>query len=245
MPEIVANSVLPSKREIVHFPSLDGTMLVGEIAMPIENQPTATIICLHPLPTHGGFMDSHVFRKMAWRLPALADVAVFRFNFRGVESVAGKSEGEFSAGVGEGLDAQAAIAYAIDRGLQNIFVVGWSFGTDVALRYANNSGVTGVILLSPPLRWTDENDLNAWKISGKPLTALVPEFDDYLKPEEALQRFSVIPQARVIAAPDAKHLWVGEKSVKFALNEIIRLVAPAKFPLPLDWDGPMEKWSDL
>ena len=245
VPEIVANSVLPANREIVHFPSLDGTMLVGEIAKPLDKEPTATIICLHPLPTHGGFMDSHVFRKMAWRLPALAEVAIFRFNFRGVESPAGKSDGEFSAGAGEGLDAQAAIAYAITRGLPNIYVVGWSFGTDVALRYANISEVKEVILLSPPLRWTDENDLNSWKVSGKPLTALVPEFDDYLKPDAARERFSVIPQAKVIAAPEAKHLWVGEKSVKFAMNEIVKVVAPSKYPLPLDWDGPMEKWSDL
>lgn len=245
MPEIVANSVLPAKREIVHFPSLDGIMLVGEIAKPIEKEPLATIICLHPLPTHGGYMDSHVFRKMAWRLPALADLAIFRFNFRGVESAAGKSEGEFSSGVGEGLDAQAAIAYAINLGLPNIHVVGWSFGTDVALRYSNIAGVESVILLSPPLRWTDENDLLAWKDSAKPLTALVPEFDDYLKPDEAAGKFAVIPQAKVIAAPDTKHLWVGEKSVKIALNEIVKVVAPSKFPLPLEWDGPMEKWSDL
>ena len=245
MPEIVANSVLPAKREIVHFLSLDGIMLVGEIAKPIDKEPLATIICLHPLPTHGGYMDSHVFRKMAWRLPALADIAIFRFNFRGVESAAGKSEGEFSSGAGEGLDAQAAIAYAINLGLPNIHVVGWSFGTDVALRYSNIVGVESVILLSPPLRWTDENDLLAWKVSAKPLTALVPEFDDYLKPDEAAGKFAVIPQAKVIAAPDTKHLWVGEKSVKIALNEIVKVVAPSKFPLPLEWDGPMEKWSDL
>lgn len=245
VPEIVANSVLPAKREVVHFPSQDHTMLVGEIASPIAKPPTATIICLHPLPTHGGYMDSHVFRKMAWRLPALADIAIFRFNFRGVESAAGKSDGEFSGGVGEGLDAQAAIAYAIDRGLPNIYVVGWSFGTDVALRYTNSPDVKAAILLSPPLRWTDENDLETWKVSGKPLTAIVPEFDDFLKPAEAEQRFSFVPQANVIAAPDAKHLWVGEKSVKFVLNEIVKIVAPSKYPLPLEWDGPMEKWSDL
>lgn len=245
MPEIVANSVLPAKREIVHFPSMDGTVLVGEIATPIDKAPIATIICLHPLPTHGGYMDSHVFRKMAWRLPALADLAIFRFNFRGVESAAGKSQGEFSAGAGEGLDAQAAIAYALERGLPNIYVVGWSFGTDVAIRFANISAVKEVVLLSPPLRWTDENDLAQWKISGKPLTALIPEFDDFLRPQEAREKFSVVPQAQIVQAPDAKHLWVGEKNVKFALNEIVKKVAPNKFPLPLEWDGPMEKWSDL
>jgi alpha/beta superfamily hydrolase len=245
VPEIVANSVLPAKREIVHFPSMDGTVLVGEIATPIDKAPIATIICLHPLPTHGGYMDSHVFRKMAWRLPALADLAIFRFNFRGVESAAGKSQGEFSAGAGEGLDAQAAIAYALERGLPNIYVVGWSFGTDVAIRFANISAVKEVVLLSPPLRWTDENDLAQWKISGKPLTALIPEFDDFLRPQEAREKFSVVPQAQIVQAPDAKHLWVGEKNVKFALNEIVKKVAPNKFPLPLEWDGPMEKWSDL
>lgn len=245
MPEIVANSVLPAKREIVHFPSMDGTVLVGEIATPIDKAPIATIICLHPLPTHGGYMDSHVFRKMAWRLPALADLAIFRFNFRGVESAAGKSQGEFSAGAGEGLDAQAAIAYALERGLPNIYVVGWSFGTDVAIRFANISAVKEVVLLSPPLRWTDENDLAQWKISGKPLTALIPEFDDFLRPQEAREKFAVVPQAQIVQAPDAKHLWVGEKNVKFALNEIVKKVAPNKFPLPLEWDGPMEKWSDL
>lgn len=245
MAEVVANSVLPAKREIVEFTSFDGVKLVGELALPIDKPPVATLICLHPLPTHGGFMDSHIFRKLAWRLPALADFAILRFNFRGVESSAGKSEGEFTAGVGEGLDAQAAIAWAIDRGLPNIHVVGWSFGTDVALRYANNSGVQSAILLSPPLRWTDENDLETWKVSGKPLFALVPENDDYLKPAEAKVRFSKVPQAVVIPGPDAKHLWVGEKSVKFVLNEIVRIVAPEKYPLPIEWDGEMEKWSDL
>ena len=29
-----------------------------------------TLVMLHPLPTHGGMMDSHIFRKAAWRLPA-------------------------------------------------------------------------------------------------------------------------------------------------------------------------------
>ena len=57
--------------------------------------PVATLVCLHPLPTHGGMMDSHVFRKAACRLPALADLAVLRFNTRGTSSVRGTSEGAF------------------------------------------------------------------------------------------------------------------------------------------------------
>ena len=60
--------------------------LVGELA---AGRPTRShLVTLHPLPTHGGFMDSHVLRKASWRLPALAGVAVLRFNTRGTTSPA-------------------------------------------------------------------------------------------------------------------------------------------------------------
>ena len=245
MTEIVANSVLPAIREDIEFRAADGVLLVGELALPESRPPKATLLCLHPLPTHGGYMDSHVFRKMAWRLPALADLAVVRFNFRGVSSARGTSEGEFSAGPGEGLDAQAAIDWCIARGLPNLYVVGWSFGTDVALRYANIDPVLGAVLLSPPLRWTDESDLAAWAASGRPLTAVVPEFDDFLQPPEAVARFAAVPQAKVVAVPEAKHLWVGEKNVVAVLNEVLRALDPSSPPLTTEWDGPMERWSDL
>jgi hypothetical protein len=245
MPEIVANSVLPARREPIEIISEDGTRLIGELALPLDHEPVATIICLHPLPTHGGYMDSHVFRKAAWRLPALTNIAVLRFNFRGVKSAAGTSEGEFSAGAGEGLDARAAIAWAVARGLPNIYVLGWSFGTDVTLRYANIDPVKAGILLSPPLRWTEVSDLDAWAESGRALTVIIPELDDYLQLPEAKERFARIPQANVVSVEGAKHLWVGEKNVVSALNLIVGAIDPTLVPLPSFWDGPMERWSDL
>ena len=60
MAAIVANSVLPAHREDVEFITSDGLQLVGELATPVSAVPTALIICVHPLPTHGGMMDSHV-----------------------------------------------------------------------------------------------------------------------------------------------------------------------------------------
>ena len=99
---ITANSVLPARREPLSLTTADGLRLVGEVALPLENQPRATIVCVHPLPTHGGMMDSHVLRKMAWRLPAMSDIAVLRFNTRGTASAAGASEGEFDSAEGEG-----------------------------------------------------------------------------------------------------------------------------------------------
>jgi alpha/beta superfamily hydrolase len=99
--DIRANSVLPARRENIELHTADGLTLVGELARPAEGDPVATLICLHPLPTHGGMMDSHVLRKAAWRLPALAGLAVLRFNTRGTTSERGTSQGQFDHGEGE------------------------------------------------------------------------------------------------------------------------------------------------
>ena len=153
MPAIRANSVLPARREAITLHTADGLALVGELALPEDRDPVATLVCLHPLPTHGGMMDSHVFRKAAFRLPALAGVAVLRFNTRGTSSLQGTSEGSFDNAVGERYDVAAAIEYAEFHDLPNIWVLGWSFGTDLALMHAGDPAVQGAILLSPPLRF--------------------------------------------------------------------------------------------
>ena len=82
--EIRGGVELPARRENIELHTADGLTLVGELALPLDREPVATIVALHPLPTHGGFMDSHIIRKAAARLPALADIAVLRFNFRSV-----------------------------------------------------------------------------------------------------------------------------------------------------------------
>ena len=82
------------------------------------------------------------------------------------------------------------------------------------------------------MRFSTDEHLDAWAASGKPVLALVPEHDDYLKPPEARQRFARIPQAEVIGVDGAKHLWVGEPAVRRVLDEVVRTVAPAAHPLP-------------
>ena len=89
--EIRASTVLPARREEFALRTEDGLTLVGEVARPLAKDPVATLLCLHPLPTHGGMMDSHLFRKASYRLPALADLAVVRFNTRGTASDRGHS----------------------------------------------------------------------------------------------------------------------------------------------------------
>jgi uncharacterized protein len=107
-----ASTVLPARRGDVELHTADGLRLVGELALPLDRDPVATLVTLHPLPTHGGFMDSHVFKKASYRLPALADIAVLRFNTRGTTSPRGTSEGVFDGGRGERFDVAAAIEFA-------------------------------------------------------------------------------------------------------------------------------------
>jgi alpha/beta superfamily hydrolase len=229
-----ASTVLPAARTPVTIPTADGLNLVGELALPEARAPVATLICLHPLPTAGGMIDSHVLRKAANRLPALADLAVLRFNTRGTTSERGTSEGEFGGGEAERYDVAAAIAYAAAR-LPRLWLLGWSFGTDLALRWGNDPAVEGAILLSPPLARATDTDLDAWAASRRPLVALIPALDDYLRPDEARSRFARVPQAEVVAVDKAKHLWVGEPYVRIVLNEIVRRVNPAAWPLPTEW----------
>jgi len=243
---IRANTVLPARRRDIELHTADGLRLVGELALPLERDPVATLVTLHPLPTHGGFMDSHLLKKASYRLPALADIAVLRFNTRGTTSPRGTSDGSFHDARDERFDVAAAIQFAQearDPALANLWLLGWSFGTDLALMYGNAPAVAGAILLSPPLKFTGPEHLAGWARSGKPLVALVPELDDYLRPDEAVQRFSAIPQARVVGIQGAKHLWVGENYVRRALDEIVATVSPGAGLLPTTWDGPVTHWS--
>jgi alpha/beta superfamily hydrolase len=181
-------------------------------------------------------MDSHIYKKAANRLPAMAGITVVRFNTRGTTSEAGSSTGTFDNGVAEHSDVKAMLSYCFDTlKLDNLWVTGWSFGTDLALQHAKDPRHQGLILLSPPLRTTTDEQLKYWNTDSRPVTALVPELDDYLKPDAARQRFAVIPTMTIIAVDGAKHLWLGEPSVHRVLSEINSIVTGAQAPLPTEF----------
>lgn len=237
MPPIRANTVLPAERTPVTLVTADGLRLVGELAKPPAGVPArGTQIWLHPLPTHGGSMDSHLLRKAAWRLPALAGIAVLRFNTRGTASAEGTSEGRFDGGNAERLDLAAAVELIESTDLPAPWLVGWSFGTDLALRWGwQDRSVLGAMLLAPPLKGAGEADLDAWARDGRSLVAIVPEYDDYLRPAEARRRFARVPQAVVLELPRAKHLFVGFAEEVF--NLLVARMAPEAAPLASSYDG--------
>lgn len=228
---------LPARREDVELHTEDGLTLVGELAVPETSDPVATLVTLHPLPTAGGFMDSHIIRKAAARLPALADLAVLRFNTRGTTSPRGTSDGAFDGGASERFDVAAAMDLVRERALPRPWLLGWSFGTELALKYGREHDIEGIILLSPPLHRATDDEVAAWSDAGTKVVILVPELDDYLRPDEARERFAAIPHANLIAVEGGKHLWVGESQTRRVLTEIVAAVNPAALPLPTHWPG--------
>jgi alpha/beta superfamily hydrolase len=228
------STVLPSVRTPFTLHTSDGQSLIGEVSAPL-GEVSATLLMLHPNPTGGGMMDSHIYKKAANRLPDMAGIRIVRFNTRGTTSEAGTSSGTYDDGRAEKFDVEAAINYCFDElKVEELWIVGWSFGTELALCHARDKRIKGLILLSPPLMKVDDSDLQFWAEDGRPITALIPEHDDYLKPTEARQRFAAIPQIEIIAVDGAKHLWVGEPYVHRVLSEITRIVAPSRLPLPTE-----------
>ena len=226
---------LPALRTPFTVTTSDGQTLIGEVSAPLDKY-TGAILCLHPLPTAGGMMDSHVYKKAANRLPAMAGITVVRFNTRGTTSEAGSSTGQFDNGVAEHFDVEAMLSYCFDTlKLENVWVTGWSFGTDLALQHAKDSRHKGLILLSPPLRTTTNAQLEYWNTDSRPITALVPELDDYLKPDQARERFAIVPKLKLIAVDEAKHLWLGEPAVHRVLSEITSIVNGVPTTLPLEF----------
>ncbi|WP_094770342.1 alpha/beta hydrolase [Microbacterium gorillae] len=226
---------LPARREDVRLRTADGETLVGELALPEHARPAAMLVLLHPLPTAGGDMESHVLRKAAARLPALAGFGILRFNTRGTSSPRGASSGRFGEGETEGRDLSAALAFVRERELPTPWVVGWSFGTEIALKHGREHEIAGTVLLSPPLRRTSVTELSAWSGDPRPMVAIVPELDHLLAPEAARERFAVVPHARLVAVAGARHLWVGETQTRRVLQEIVDAVRPEVGPLPLEW----------
>jgi alpha/beta superfamily hydrolase len=240
--DVRGNVELPAERTPLRLRTADGLSLLAELATPVGRAPVATIVCLHPLTTLGGSMDSHVYRKAANRLPELAGIAVLRVNLRGAESSHGRSEGEFGGGEEERHDVAAAVEAVRSQALPRPWLVGWSFGAEVVIRHGlEHAEVVGGILLSPPLQRCGDRDLDAWARDGRPLVAVVPEHDDYLPPASARPRFARIPQCTVVAVEGAKHLWLGERATRRALDEIVAAVAPAAHPLPTRWSPTEER----
>lgn len=145
-----------------------------------------------PAPTAGGFMDSHILRKAAARLPALADLAVLRFNSRGTSRRAGgataPSTGEMPSGTTWPRPWTSSSRGGLPRPYRGLAVrtaaLKYGRSTDIEASSSPRRRCTG-----PPRRRSRPGRMTS---DG---SVLVPELDDYLRPAEAVALFAASPHA--------------------------------------------------
>jgi len=180
----------------------DGVSLVAELTTP--DDPVAAAVLCHPHPRYGGNMHATLVAVLFDVLPE-AGIACLRFNFRG----AGGSTGTFDGGQGERLDVTAAASSLAD-GVPGVplWLVGWSFGADVALA-SDAPGVSGWIAVAPPLSIVEPTEMVA-PAQARPTVLLVPEHDMFRSPASAAEevaRWPVAPELEVL--PGADHFLGG------------------------------------
>jgi alpha/beta superfamily hydrolase len=166
-------TAVPTRAHLLR--TVDGIALEAETRLPAR--PVGAAVLAHPHPEHGGSMRSLVTSELFRTLPE-RDVAVIRFNFRGVE----RSEGSYDAGHGEQRDVLAAIDALAEQAPEvPLVLAGWSFGADVSLSIVDPR-VAGWCVVAPPLRILRADELLA-AADPRPKRLVVPENDQFRTPD--------------------------------------------------------------
>ena len=119
---------------------------VTDVPDPADERPATIVIC-HPHPVHGGTMHNKVVTIMERSMRELG-LRTIRFNFRG----AGDSEGEHDEGYGETDDLFAVIEWVRhNRPDDELWLAGFSFGSYISIRAAQNLQLGQLISIAPPV----------------------------------------------------------------------------------------------
>lgn len=164
----------------IELETTDGVTLEGRLWR--QEGPDGAVIC-HPHPLYGGSMENNVVLAARDALSGL-NFTTLRFNFRGV----GGSEGGFDRGRDEQRDVEAAVAL-IDKDIENVHLVAYSFGAWVALKAMAGGGITlsKLILISPPVAF-DETDFSSLALPSAP-TLIVSGDQDQFGPPSAIEQW--------------------------------------------------------
>jgi alpha/beta superfamily hydrolase len=196
------------KETRVNFPS-GGLVLEGILVIPEDARPIPAVIVCHPHPLYGGNMDNNVVCNITEALTQ-ASLISFKFNFRGV----GKSQGEFSQGIGEREDVEAAIIFVRtinEVDFKRIGVAGYSAGAGFALPVGfNDDRIKALAAVSPPISMFDFDFLKScpkskFLISGS-RDNLIP-IDQFL---EFCKKLPEPKECEIIEGAD--HFWWGYES---------------------------------
>ena len=210
--------------------------LVAELALPLTATPVATIVSTPADPRRHDGLPSVPARPRGvcprWRIWRSCVSEHPRHDQCGWDV-----RGSFRRWQCRGLDLRSAVDFARDRGLPDVWVVGWSFGTDVVLRHGLLPGVRGAILLSPPL-FAEDTDLDRWAADGRPLVVMVPQHDDFLprmrpRPPSRSSLRAIHPRRRCQTP-------VGGEVHRHRAGPDRHQRDRTTIELPPTWDGPMK-----
>jgi uncharacterized protein len=193
--------------ETVVIETADGLALVGELSVPASAW-AAAVVC-HPHPLYGGDMHNSVVDAVVRALVSTG-VATVRFDFRGV----GRSEGTHDHGVGERLDAAAALDVVGPFAPSGpVFLGGYSFGGRVALDVVHPH-LTAWFALAPPLAG-GARPLAA--DDHRPKFVVMPEHDQFTPLDVARQTVESWKSATLETVPMTDHFFGGRTQTAAAL----------------------------
>ena len=194
-------------------------LLEGLINAKTEVGPRAIAVLAHPLPTAGGTMHTKAVFHAAKAL-ARIDVAVLRFNFRGV----GRSSGSFSDGVGELDDFRAALAFMRARypDVTRVWCGGMSFGSWISMTAGGGDPhVTTLIGVACPI---NKYDYSSVASAHKPTFLVHGERDELIPLKEIRKFYATLSEPKELIVIDgADHLFDGKASeVGDAIEDLLQ-----------------------
>lgn len=165
-------------------------------------QQTVGIIC-HPHPLQEGTMNNKVVTMIAKAFDHLG-LATVRFNFRGV----GKSDGEYGHTIGETEDL-ISIYQWVKSVLPEyeVWLGGFSFGSYIAAKVANQEAIMQLISIAPPV---NHSDFYALTNIQCPWLIVQGDQDEVVPPKE-VKDFAKNPPVpvKLIIMPEVGHFFHG------------------------------------
>ena len=161
------------------------------------------VVVTHPHPLYGGDMQNPVVQTVAAAC-IQAGFSCLQFNFRGV----GRSAGQFDNGPGEQADVIAAVGTLTDRGIGDVWLAGYSFGSWVNAHITpERAPVSCQIMVSPPVAFIAFKDLQ--RIPA--LKYVVTGGRDEIAPPGRVARLLPVwnPGAKMDVIPEADHFYSG------------------------------------
>ena len=185
--------------EHISLLTADGETLAGDLWAP-PSSAAAAVVC-HPHPAYGGDRRNVVVDAL-FRTLATAGVAVLRFDFRR-SGRAGPGEG-----VTERADVVAGVhrlASAVDLDVP-LYLVGYSFGADVALAVGDDRHA-GWAAVAPPFRFSGP----ACPGTGddRPVLVVAAAHDQFAPPSWVERSTATWPDVTVEVARHADHFLAG------------------------------------